>query len=549
MIRDFTLECIRGKRKGHSYTFSGDGVYQIGRKRVCDLALPDATVSGLHCTLTGDGHELRIRDNDSTNGTCVGDKPVRETVLRDGDRITLGECVLQLSIRQEEEDSHPPFMTIRTVPGDAGGAQAVPDARQAYEEKAPKGGKSRRESGEAPAAGAKMRPDAGGGSPQSVIIRPDAGGGSPQGVKMRSAGNPAGAESGAGGESEELCRCELCGRSFPAAERVEGLNICPHCMEHDEEAVLRFLLADTPAKNEEPEVSALGVPGYRCLRKLGEGSFGAVWLVEEAATGRRMALKTMLERAMLQELERRKFDREMQIAAQLRHPNIVGLYESGCADGRYYMLQEFCAGGSLLSFIDRTWIRYAGKLPVELAVNLELQLLDALDYAHNAEIRAVDFSGKTEILHGVVHRDIHPGNIFLAGHSEPLQVKVGDWGLAKAYELAGLSGISVGDVPTGTQDFACMQQHMNFRYSGPEVDVWSAAAVLYFMLSGQPPRGRDALSRMSFGQFPKVQSIRNFRRDIPDALADALDYTLAEQPRLRVLSADELRGRIRDAMK
>ena len=93
-----------------------------------------------------------------------------------------------------------------------------------------------------------------------------------------------------------------------------------------------------------------------------------------------------------------------------------------------------------------------------------------------------------------------------------------------------------------------MQQHINFRFSGPEVDVWSAAAVLYFMLTGQPPRGRDLDRHLSFGSFPRVRSIDHFRPDLPEALKEAIDYTLAEQPRLRVLSAAEFRERIGEAV-
>lgn len=361
--------------------------------------------------------------------------------------------------------------------------------------------------------------------------------------------NPAAQGSSAEAEESGECRCELCGRIFPAKDRMEGVNICPHCMDHNQEAVLRFLLADTPTAGSKKEVSSFGLKGYKSLRKLGEGSFGSVWLVEEIASGRHMALKVMLDRATVQDLEIKKFQREMNIASQLDHPNIVGLYGSGTVDGRFYMLQEYCAGGSLFSFIQRTYIRYAGKLPVDLSVDLELQILQALDYAHNAKITAQNILGMTETLHGVIHRDIHPGNIFLAGHEMPLKVKVGDWGLSKAYEMAGMSGISVGDVPTGTQDFGSLQQHMNFRYSGPEVDVWSAAAVLFYMLTGQPPREREMPGSSGYGAFPGVRPVRTLRPDVPKALAEVLDYTLVEQPRLRVLSAAELSGRIRKAMQ
>lgn len=462
MIRHFTLECIEGRQKGQSFTFSGQGVYQIGRKRGCDLQLSDATVSIRHCTINADGQKILLTDEKSTNGTFVGGSRVRETLLQDGDEIVLGgRCRLRLSVYSEN------------------GTQA-------------------------------------------------------DGSRIR--------------ESQETCRCEICGKSFPLSKRLEGLNICPQCMENNEEAVLHFLLASVPASNKDPVFPAIELPGYRHLRKLGEGSFGSVWLVEELATGKRMALKVMLEQVAERELERKKFDREISIASQLKHPNIVEQYDSRSEGERTYILQEYCAGGSLLSFIDHTYLRYGGKLPVELAVQIELQILDALDYAHNVEIRSQNAWGETEILHGVVHRDIHPGNIFLTGYDEQMQVKVGDWGLSKAYELAGLSGISIGDVLTGTKEFAPIQQHMNFRFSGPEVDVWSAAAVLFYMLTGRPPRERSGSIGRSWGDFPRVRPIRGLRPDLPAALADVLDYTLVEQPRLRVMSADALRRQIRDAV-
>lgn len=522
MLSKYTLECIKGSLEGLSFSFPGIGTCRVGRRRICDLRVHEVTVSGQHCTLTADGEQVVLLDNKSTNGTRVNGKPVSKAVLADGDTFTIGgKCSFRI--------------TLQTEPDGAVGQDFIGNPKESAEEAEPEAReKSVRQ------AGSEAR-EKSSGREESDAKEKSAGKGNPD-AKL--------SEQDAGDSSEDSgeCRCELCGRLFPAREREEGLNICPHCMEHNADAVLRFLMADEPAGKRQKEVSAMGLPGYRCLRNLGEGSFGVVWLVEEVSTGRRMALKMMLERAVLQDLEKKKFQREMSIASQLDHPNIVALYDSGSVEERFYMLQEFCAGGSLLSFIERTYLRYAGKLPVDLSVDLELQILDALDYAHNAQVTAQSMLGTTETLHGVVHRDIHPGNIFLAGHAEPLQIKVGDWGLSKAYELAGMSGISIGDVPTGTQDFASMQQHMNFRYSGPEVDVWSAAAVMFYMLTGQPPRERGFMGLSPHGILPQVRPVRSLRPDIPPALAEALDYTLAEQPRLRVLSAAELSRMIREAV-
>ena len=485
MIVDYTLECIGGKRKGQLYRFPGCGVIRIGRKKDCDIPVPDPTVSSEHCTLTCDGMNILLHDHHSTNGTQVDGQRVKDASLQDGDILTLGgSCSFRLSVRYgvSEEDDALIDSIVKTLAINSKSAEDAPSAK----------------------------------APQ---IEPH--------------------------EEKALCRCEICGKEFPADQREEELDICPHCMEYEEEAVMRFLLADTPSLNKENEANALQLSGYRRLRKLGEGSFGAVWLVEEEATGRHMALKTMLESAMLLDIEQKKFDREMDIASRLHHPNIVAIYQVGCANGRFYMLQEYCAGGSLMSYLERTYYRFAGKLPVHTALHIALQLLDALDYAHHLEIRTQGSGGTQETVHGVVHRDIHPGNIFLADRGDSPIVKLGDWGLSKAFETAGLSGISVGNVPTGTRDFACMQQHINFRYCGPEVDVWSAAAVLFFLLTGKSPREKGLFGFKNAAEaFPPAQPVRRFRPDLSSALGETIDYTLSEHPRLRVTSAKDLKERL-----
>ena len=88
-----------------------------------------------------------------------------------------------------------------------------------------------------------------------------------------------------------------------------------------------------------------------------------------------------------------------------------------------------------------------------------------------------------------------------------------------------------------------------YLYWGVTAFLVIAAAILFYMLTGQPPRGRDLFGGAGHGTFPRVRPVRSLRPDIPPALAEVLDYTLVEQPRLRVLSASELSGRIREAMK
>lgn len=109
MIEQFTLECIEGKRRGRSYTLPGCGCFEIGRRRDKHIPVPDGTVSADHCTITADGRDLWLRDNNSTNGTEVGGQRVTEVLLQNGDVITLGGCCrlrlkIQYGISPDAED-------------------------------------------------------------------------------------------------------------------------------------------------------------------------------------------------------------------------------------------------------------------------------------------------------------------------------------------------------------------------------------------------------------------------------------------------------------
>ena len=100
MIEQFTLECLQGRQKGKQYSFPGNATVRVGRKKDCDLPVPEATVSGNHCLLVADGQDIWLRDEGSTNGTAVGDQKVSEVLLRDADTITLGgTCIFRIRIR------------------------------------------------------------------------------------------------------------------------------------------------------------------------------------------------------------------------------------------------------------------------------------------------------------------------------------------------------------------------------------------------------------------------------------------------------------------
>ncbi|HET9314139.1 MAG TPA: serine/threonine-protein kinase, partial [Vicinamibacteria bacterium] len=152
---------------------------------------------------------------------------------------------------------------------------------------------------------------------------------------------------------------------------------------------------------------------YEVMQRLGAGAFGTVYKAKDKILGRVLAIKTIrleglaAQGASLDELLRR-FQTEAQVSAQLKHPNIVTIYDIGDADGLSYLAMEFIDGVGL----DRI-IANEGKLPVERAALLGAQVADALDFAHR---------------NSVVHRDVKPANIMVEAGD---RVKVTDFGIAK----------------------------------------------------------------------------------------------------------------------
>ena len=155
---------------------------------------------------------------------------------------------------------------------------------------------------------------------------------------------------------------------------------------------------------------------------------------------------------------REAFAREIEVTASLRHPNVVALYDHGIEGDTFYFALELCPGGSLSAMM----LKRDDPLDVEMAGRIALDALEGLSYAHEK---------------GFVHRDIKPENILLAG-AEGTTAKLADFGLAKSFELAGLSGMTATGVVAGTLYFMPREQITHFRQLRPASDVWSMGATL-----------------------------------------------------------------------
>ena len=278
---------------------------------------------------------------------------------------------------------------------------------------------------------------------------------------------------------------------------------------------LANLLLKAAKKGKAPR---LDIPGYEIEKELGRGGFGVVFRARRLSDGVPVAVKVLLPRVAVRPAEMEKFLREMTITAQLRHPNIVKLYVQGHCEGIPWFIMEYCEGGSLWDFIRQ----HGGKVPLEIARPIMLAALEGLAHAHQS---------------GIVHRDLKPQNILL----DRGVARISDFGLAKNFQQAGFSGLSVTGNYAGTPLFMPREQLINFKHLKPVSDVWSMAATFYFMLTGAFPypftKDRDPIDVILN---EPIVPVENRDKTLPPKLAVWLEACLATDPKKRIPSSGEM---------
>lgn len=336
--------------------------------------------------------------------------------------------------------------------------------------------------------------------------------------------------------------CVKCGRDVtaePGADR-QGDYVCARCRENPYEITTGVF---GRAGGGDDFVGS--IQQYELMHELGKGGMGAVYLARHRRSGEQVALKVMLPQVAPEPWAVSMFLRETEVTKSLRHHNVVRLHDSGCWEGAFFMTLEYCSGGS----VDQRLRSGGGPLPVPEACDVIRQALLGLEYAHEAEVTVRLKDGSTASARGLIHRDIKPQNLFLSGSGAARVVKVGDYGLAKAFDMAGLSGQTRTGTRAGSPMFMPRQQVVNFKYAKPEVDVWAMAASLYYLLTGKPPRdfppGRDKWQIVL--QNDPVP-IRTRNPSIPKRLAEVIDHALLDRPTLQIKSALELREKLEAAL-
>jgi eukaryotic-like serine/threonine-protein kinase len=420
-----TLKVLAGPYSGHSFTFKQHDTFLIGRNPEAHLCLAnDRFFSRNHCLLEISPPRCFLRDLGSTNGTFVNNERVRESFLKNGDRLQGGETVL--------------LVEVAIAPGQNGGA-----ARETEEATRP------------------------------AIV---------------------------------TVECLNCGRREQAEASAPDARMTYLCEDCRQELRQR------------PQT----VPGYETLKVLGRGGMGSVILARQESTGRPVAIKTLLPEVAVDEKALKRFMREIDVAAMLKHPNIVEFFDRGTNNGVVYLVTEFVDGLDAAKLA----ATQGGRLGTAETVSIVTQMLDALAYAHGQ---------------GFIHRDIKDQNILIAGTGSNLTAKLTDFGLAKSFTQSGMSGMTMAGEVAGTVAYMPPEQIRNFRDVKPTSDIYSLGMTGYSLLTGDvalnlgaKPSIADTI-RAIFDQ-PNVP-LRERLPSVPPQLGEIIDRALTKDPAQRWQSA------------
>jgi serine/threonine-protein kinase len=254
---------------------------------------------------------------------------------------------------------------------------------------------------------------------------------------------------------------------------------------------------------------------YRLERELGSGGMATVYLAHDVRHDRPVALK-VLRPELAAILGGERFLHEIKTTANLQHPHILPLHDSGEVDGTVFYVMPYVEGESLRDRLNRE-----KQLPVDDALRITREIASALDYAHR---------------HGVIHRDIKPENVLL--HDG--QALVADFGIALAASSAGGSRMTETGMSLGTPHYMSPEQAMGERALTARSDVYALGCVLYEMLTGDPPfTGSTAQAIVAKVLTEKPLEIRRLRDTVPESVDVAVRVALAKLPADRFGSAAE----------
>jgi serine/threonine-protein kinase len=501
-----TLTVVGGPHAGRVFAFEEHDTFFVGRSAKAHFCLPkhDRYFSRMHFLVETNPPLVRVTDLGSRNGTHVNGKRIESVDLVNGDRIKAGRTVLEVAIEGAPRNDH----RLPTLPG---GTCEELAARFAEDWRAARGPRIEEF---IPGAGGPDRPRV-----LKELVRLE--------MELRLAAN-------------DPVRVEDYVKRFPELgddpQRVADLVTAEYALRHDREPGLniaeyhrrfpglRDRLAsrlppinanaatlELPASTRQPP-NWPRIPGYLLEEELGRGGMGVVYRAVREADNRSVAIKTIRPAVAAGQLAIERFVREAEILRRLNHRHIVAFRELGESAGVLWFAMDLVPGTNSARLVEQE-----GPLELRRAVGLMLPVLGALAYAHAEKF---------------VHRDIKPANLLVTKTPGGEEARLADFGLARTYQASPLSGLTVVGAIAGTPAFMAPEQVLSLREVKPAADQYSAAATLYFLLTGQPPYDRAATTQMQILRILDEDPVPLLQRgpDLPRELGDVLHRALSREP-------------------
>ncbi len=257
---------------------------------------------------------------------------------------------------------------------------------------------------------------------------------------------------------------------------------------------------------------------YILQRKLGAGGMGAVYLALDKELNRLVALKVLPPDKAENEILVKRFKAEAQAVAQLRHENIVQVYESGETDGYHYIALEYVEGTDVHRLIKKR-----GRLPVRRATEIINQLALALEHANTK---------------GIVHRDIKPANMLI---NQAGVVKLTDMGLARMLDDTEVTSITRAGTTVGTVDYMAPEQARSSKAADTRSDIYSLGCAWYHMLTGSPPYPEGSVTnKLQAHAVAKIPDPRDINEAVPETVVAVIQRMMSKKPEDRHQSPQEL---------
>jgi serine/threonine-protein kinase len=261
---------------------------------------------------------------------------------------------------------------------------------------------------------------------------------------------------------------------------------------------------------------------YQILRLLDRGGMASIYVALDQRHGREVAIKVM-RRGTSGAISVSRFQREIGVAAQLDHPNLLTLIDSGQVDGEPFYVMPYVQGLSL-----RRMLEARGRLPIVEAVRIARQIASALEHAHR---------------HRFVHRDVKPENILLRGEHAVLL----DFGVALPVDVSDRHRMTKAGMCLGTPAYMSPEQVDTTRNLDGRSDVYSLACVLFEMLAGSPPFvGPTPKAVAAAHLYELPPDLRTLRKDVPKALRTCVKRALAKLPADRFENAEAFSSALAD---